>query len=136
MALQSSGQIEMSEIAAELGETLSDVSLGDMSDTAGLAAPDAMSDFYGYSHTVSYSFSCSFRQNTSTSACSQSTPLTYYHNNASGGASTYPDINDYVYIDSGLNTIATGGYYKVSHPSFDWIRLNGFGRIYQTGICI
>lgn len=49
MPLQSSGQIKMSEIANEQGVSLSNVSLGSMSDTAGFSEPDAISEFYGYS---------------------------------------------------------------------------------------
>ncbi len=49
MPLQSSGQIKMSEIANEQGVSLSNVSLGSMSDTAGFTEPDAISEFYGYS---------------------------------------------------------------------------------------
>ena len=135
MALQSSGKIEMSEIAAELGESLSNVSLGTMSDTAGFSAPDQMSDFYGYTHSSSTSFSSSKRGSSSSSACGLSVSQTYYHNNGSGGSSTYVEINDYVYSDPTLTSVLIAGYYQVSHPSFDWIRLNGFGRVYQTGFC-
>lgn len=50
MAVPSSGQLDLyGDIGTELGVAQSNVSLGGMSDTAGFAAPDAMSDFYGYS---------------------------------------------------------------------------------------
>lgn len=49
MPLQSSGQITMQDIANEQGVTLSNVSLRSMSNTAGFAVPDAISEFYGYS---------------------------------------------------------------------------------------
>lgn len=49
MALVSSGQLSLSDIANEQGVSLSNVSLGSMSDTAGFSEPDAVSDFYGYS---------------------------------------------------------------------------------------
>ena len=136
MALQSSGRIEMSEIAAELGESLSDVSLGSMSDDAGFSAPDKMSDFYGYSHATYSTWTGSSRANTSAVVCSLSINTTYYHNNGSGGSDTYIAINDYVYSDTGLSNKLASGYYRVSAPAFDWIRVNGFGRIYQTGICL
>ena len=48
MALVSSGQLSLSDIANEQGVSLSNVSLGSMSDTAGFSEPDAVSDFYGY----------------------------------------------------------------------------------------
>lgn len=47
MALQSSGQIDISDIQAELGS--SSGSLRTLSAAAGFSAPDAMSEFYGYS---------------------------------------------------------------------------------------
>ena len=50
MALVSSGQLSLSDIANEQGVSLSNVSLGSMSDTAGFSEPDAVSDFYGYVH--------------------------------------------------------------------------------------
>lgn len=49
MAVPSSGELRLyADIGVELGVTQSDVSLGSMSDSAGFAEPDAMSDFYGY----------------------------------------------------------------------------------------
>lgn len=49
MAVPSSGELRLyADIGVELGVTQSDVSLGSMSDSAGFASPDAMSDFYGY----------------------------------------------------------------------------------------
>jgi len=47
MALQSSGQIDISDIQAELGS--SSGSLRTLSAAAGFSTPDAMSEFYGYS---------------------------------------------------------------------------------------
>jgi len=134
MALQSSGQISLNDIRAELGAATTNVSLGAMSDTAGFAAEDKISDFYGYSAVSTWNGS--LRANTSSLVCSNSINQTYYHNNGSGGSDTYPSINDYVYSDTGLSSKLAGGYYKVSTPSYDWVRVNGFGRIYETGICL
>lgn len=47
MALQTSGQIKISEIRTELGSTSN--SLRTLSAAAGFSTPDAMSEFYGYS---------------------------------------------------------------------------------------
>jgi len=135
MALQSSGQISLNDIRSELGAATTNVSLGAMSDTAGFSAQDQISDFYGYSHSSSFSFGSSLRGTYSFQACSYSINQTYYHNNGSGGSSSYPEYNDYVYSDSGLTTKLQSGYYQVSHPSIDYVRVNGFGRIYQTGLC-
>ena len=52
MALQSSGQISLNDIKTELGAASTDVSLRAMSNTAGKASPDAISEFYGYSASV------------------------------------------------------------------------------------
>lgn len=49
MALPSSGPLSFSAIAGELGVSLSNVSLRNMSATAGFSTPDAVSEFYGYS---------------------------------------------------------------------------------------
>ena len=50
MAVPSSGQLrEYADIGVELGVAQSNVSLRGMSQTAGFSAPDAMSEFYGYS---------------------------------------------------------------------------------------
>lgn len=54
MALQSSGQISLSDIANEQGVGLSNVSLRSMSNTAGFSIPDAISEFYGYSAAKYY----------------------------------------------------------------------------------
>ena len=49
MAVPSSGELRLyADIGVELGVDQSNVSLGLMSDSAGFAAPDAMSEFYGY----------------------------------------------------------------------------------------
>jgi hypothetical protein len=56
MALQSSGQIKISEIKAELGSSSN--SLNTLSVAAGKTAPHAMSEFYGYaSYTNSHYYS-------------------------------------------------------------------------------
>lgn len=56
MALQSSGEISFSQIAAELGlSTSAGVDMRGMSSDAGFSSPDSISEFYGYSDTLSYS---------------------------------------------------------------------------------
>jgi hypothetical protein len=49
MALPSSGPISGSQISAELGTSAVNISLGGMADSASFSAPDAYSDFYGFS---------------------------------------------------------------------------------------
>lgn len=53
MALQSSGPISLSDIATEQGISTTNMSLRSMSNTAGFATPDAITEFYGYSAGVS-----------------------------------------------------------------------------------
>lgn len=52
MALQTSGQIKISEIKTELGSSSN--SLRTLSAAAGFSTPDAMSEFYGYSAAPSF----------------------------------------------------------------------------------
>ena len=48
MALPSSGPLSINDIRVELAASATNQSLGAFSDTAGFAAPDAISDFYGF----------------------------------------------------------------------------------------
>jgi len=130
MGLQSSGQISLNDIRAELGAATTNVSLGAMSDTAGFAAQDKISDFYGYS-AGGTSFLAGTRVTSSFTACFQSQNVTYYHN----GSGSDPVTNDYVYSDSAMTSIVTSGYYRKDTQAFEWFRTNGFGRIYQSGQC-
>ena len=50
MALPSSGPLSINDIRVELAASATNQSLGAFSDTAGFTAPDAVSDFYGYSN--------------------------------------------------------------------------------------
>tara|TARA_B110000211_G_scaffold188804_1_gene214843 strand:+ start:1257 stop:1649 length:393 start_codon:yes stop_codon:yes gene_type:complete len=130
MALQSSGQISLNDIRAELGAATTNVSLGAMSDTAGFAAQDAISDFYGYS-AGGTSFLAGSKQTSSGFACFQSQNVTYYHN----GSGSDPVTNDYIYSDEAMTTIVTSGYYRKDTIAFEWFRTNGFGRIFSSGQC-
>lgn len=55
MALPTSGLLKFTDIATELGLSLSNLSLRSMSNTAGFYIPDAVSEFYGYSN-LTYTF--------------------------------------------------------------------------------
>ena len=50
MALPSSGPLSGSQIATELGAASTNISLRSLSSTAGFSIPDAISEFYSYSH--------------------------------------------------------------------------------------
>jgi len=54
MALPGSGQLRFSAIASELGVSLSNVSLRNMSSSAGFSTPDRVGDFYGYGNCPAY----------------------------------------------------------------------------------
>lgn len=62
MPLPGSGQLSFSAIASELGVSLSNVSLRNMSSSASFSTPDRVSDFYGYSSggSVTYTYFNSF----------------------------------------------------------------------------
>ena len=55
MALPTSGLLKFTDIATELGLSLSNLSLRSMSNTAGFSIPDSVSEFYGYSN-LTYTF--------------------------------------------------------------------------------
>lgn len=67
MALPNSGPISGSQIASELSVSSTNVSLAGMADTASFSAPDAYSDFYGYSNIPLGLTSALYTQNLSTS---------------------------------------------------------------------
>ena len=59
MPLPVSGPLGLSDIALELGLSLSNVSLRSMSNTAGFTTPDAISEFYRYSAYTLYALAWS-----------------------------------------------------------------------------
>ena len=67
MALPNSGPISGSQIASELSVSSTNVSLAGMADTASFSAPDAYSDFYGYSNIPLGLTSALYTQNLSSS---------------------------------------------------------------------
>ena len=66
MALQSSGQISLSDIANEQEIALSNVSLRSMSSTAGFTTPDSVSEFYGYAYKYYWDLSNDIKWDTAT----------------------------------------------------------------------
>ena len=112
MALQSSGQISLNDIRIELGLSQSNVSLGSMSDTAGKSAPDQISDFYGYSASVSWT---AFTSTSSPNnfACFLSATATKYTDRSSGPM----QVGDKVRNNSSGTSTPSNGRYK--HDSND-----------------
>ena len=73
MALQSSGQISLSDIANEQEIALSNVSLRSMSSTAGFTTPDSVSEFYGYAYKYYWDLSNDIKWDTAIDKPLQST---------------------------------------------------------------
>lgn len=123
MALQSSGQISISDITGEIPFLNADVSLYALSTTQFINSssslrpdgnpPHAMSEFYGYDHSASSGPSLTAWTGSSQTypnyydvmiICGSSTNVTYYHD---GGQMT-PQINDRIYTNSSGTTTLNG----------------------------
>lgn len=99
MAVPSSGELRLyADIGVELGVPQSNVSLGSMSDSAGFAEPDAMSDFYGYVDAVAPSVTTNNISNVGT------TSLTANGNVTSDGGATITERGFYVGTNSSSPT--------------------------------
>jgi hypothetical protein len=103
MALPTTGPLSLNDIRIEIGASSTNVSLGAMSDTAGFSAPDAITDFYGFSASLT-SFLGSSLQNGVKFICNQTRNVTFYHN----GSNAFPVVGDNVYTNSGGTTPAVG----------------------------
>jgi len=126
MALQSSGQISIGDIRTEIGS--SSGSLRTLSAAAGKSTPDAISEFYGYSHVTLTSFSSSINSNFF-NVCSESITATYYHD----GSFTYPDVGDTVYSNSSGSSYLSSGYYKLG--SGDFMNVGSSGSVISVDPC-
>lgn len=125
MALPPSGPLFFSMIAAELQMQGPNQSLRSMSAAAGFSAPDAVSEFYGYSG-ANYQILDLVPQPTSSSkgACAISGPdlITVYMSGSGGGLNCSVAAGATLYTDSSLTTIFNGG-------NFYW-KSQACGRIY------
>ena len=112
MALPGSGPISINDIRVELSQAQANSSLRALSALANFSSPDAMSDFYGFSASTSYTFLAGdggggyadWNQ-----ACSEAfEPKTLY------SASTSLAVNVYLYTDNTLSSPFDGGslWYK------------------------
>tara|TARA_B100000780_G_scaffold28156_1_gene17857 strand:- start:359 stop:1141 length:783 start_codon:yes stop_codon:yes gene_type:complete len=106
MALPTSGPISGSQIAAEVGVSSTNISLGGMADSASFASPDAYSDFYGFSGLTFTSFQTSKKVSSSSStACSQTVNFARF---TSGNPSSV-QVGDFIAANSnGTGTIPSG----------------------------
>lgn len=117
MGLPTSGPLSIDDIRVELGASSTNQSLGAFSDTAGLIAPDAISDFYGYSNLTA--FYTSITQPKPVFACDIALINTYYHN----GSGLLPVVGNTVYqsnqttldasINRGMSTSSSGTSFQV-----------------------
>lgn len=80
MALQSSGPISLSDIATEQGISTTNISLRSMSNTAGFASPDAITEFYGYSAGITNAYYWDFQNSGEGLAFSRSSGTQYSTN--------------------------------------------------------
>jgi len=126
MALQSSGEISIGDIRTEIGS--SSGSLRTLSAAAGKSTPDAISEFYGYSHVTLTSFSSSINSNFA-GVCSESITTTYYHD----GSFTYPDVGDTVYSNNSGSSYLSSGYYKLG--SGDFMNVGSSGSVISVDPC-
>lgn len=115
MTLPTTGPLSINDIRVELGASATNQSLGTFSDTAGFAAPDAITDFYGYSNTpTEYSkpYGATTGNVKAVQACSGTNGATTNTGTlvkGSGNTSTnnFPEVGD-TFKDSGGAVFSTG----------------------------
>jgi len=130
MPLPSSGPISGSQISAELGTASTNISLGGMADSASFTAPDAYSDFYGYSNLTSYTGGA-FQTGTKF-ICNSTLNVTYYHD----GSGNIPTVGDTIYTNSGGTTVIGGGNAGYNRTNqFGYLRTNSSGVVTNTYLC-
>jgi hypothetical protein len=131
MALPASGPLSLNDIRVELQQAQANSSLGALSDIAGFAAPDAVSDFYGYSYANYNTVSIvNAPEGSSAAACaiSEEDDLTLYFA-GSGGAPACPALSTTLYTNTGLTTPYNGDgqWFKSQQCSASYyIESNGF----------
>ena len=109
MALPGSGQLSLGDIAGELGVD-PPLSLRSMSNSAGFSTPDAVSEFYGYSGAVTYTYHANY---TAYGPCSYDSWDIYY-----GSDGVYYRF-DGTYYDPMYNYADLWYEYMYYEPLFD-----------------
>ena len=127
MGLPSSGPISGSQISTELGTSSTNISLGGMADSASFTAPDAYSDFYGFSNLTSYLGSA--LQSGTKFICTATRDVTYYHN----GSGAFPALGDDVFTDTTGTTLGAG-YHRSN--TFAYTETDSSGEVIATFLCI
>ena len=142
MALPTTGPLSLNDIRVEIGAATTNVSLGAMSDTAGFSAPDAITDFYGFSSGLNVIYITALTSRNSTGMCGTGTSVTaFYHD----GASAMPIVGDIIYSNSSGTTALTWvGYRGISNVqggnAFNTYRVySGFGgddgEVFSRDVC-
>lgn len=151
MALQSSGQISISNICGELGASTSNASLASLStatnntdacNTSILpgsnAAPHGMSEFYNYDHSCTSITCTSFRIagpfGDMQEACDVgpiSSTFTAYHSNSAA----CPIVGDYVATTSSCYPYQAAGWYY-STTCGEYLEIGTNGLIRSMGACL
>ena len=115
MALPTSGPLSINDIRVELAASATNQSLGTFSDTAGFAAPDAISDFYGFS-----SLKTAYRYNGTVGKpafeCDISRAITtqFWHN----GSNFLPANGDTCYLSNNTSGfVLPNGNYSINFSS-------------------
>jgi hypothetical protein len=110
MALPSSGPLSLNDIRVELQQAQANSSLGALSDLAGFAAPDAVSDFYGYSYANYNTFAIiNTGYDNSEDACEDKRDddlILYFL--GSGGTPACPTTGEILYTDAALANVFDG----------------------------
>ncbi len=114
MALPSSGPISGSQISAELGTSIANISLGGMADSASFSAPDAYSDFYGFSSRSS-AYRYAFGVGKPAFECEISRAITtqFWHN----GSNFLPANGDTCYFSATGNNYVGNGNWSIRFNS-------------------
>ena len=132
MGLQSSGQISLEDIRAELSASTTNVSLRSMSNSAGKSSPDAISEFYGYSAISYYSFNSSLKATSPFGVCFLSIGSTWYYDDAI--STSFPVVGQVCYTNPSGNTKLPSGFYRVGLSLFIYISGSN-GAITSTSLC-
>jgi hypothetical protein len=149
MALQSSGQISISDIRTELSNTSG--SLRTLSAAAGKSSPDAMSEFYGYSNFTSLPVTSSlvFSIQADDPACYSGTGTAITDTSGVGDGATlvggtswvstggkywYCDgVNDYISVDPYRLPITATYITVAKSPTTNWNNWAGLGACSRGG---
>ena len=127
MGLPSSGPLSINDIRVELGASATNQSLEAFSNTAGFTAPDAISDFYGFTNLTL--FVGSALQSGTKNICTQALNTTYAHN----GSSSNPVVNDIIYTNSSGSTTVGAGYIRYGSS---YLEITSSGVVNKIFLCI